>query len=232
MPKKQNKTKEKKALELKLPVYNAAGEKVGEQELRADVFGIEPNPGLVNQAVLASRSNKRQVLAHVKTRGEVRGGGKKPWKQKGTGRARHGSVRSPIWIGGGAIFGPTHNRNFVLKINRKVKRAALLMALGDKVANGKIILLDELVMPEIKTKKMAEITKKLGKKIKMELEKGLLIVLPEKNEKVEKSINNLPKVDWLHANNLNIIDIMKRPFLLTTVAGVKKIEEIYKKKKK
>lgn len=232
MPKKKNKTEEKKVVELKLPVFNEAGEKVGEQELRADVFGILPNPGLVNQAVLASRSTKRQVLAHVKTRGEVRGGGKKPWKQKGTGRARHGSVRSPIWIGGGAIFGPTHNRNFILKINKKVKRAALLMALGDKVANGKIILLDQLEMPEIKTKKMVEITRKLGKKIKMELEKGLLIILPEKNEKVEKSINNLPKIDWLHANNLNIIDILKRPFLLTTVAGVKKIEEIYKKKKK
>lgn len=153
----------------KTTVYNQKGEKVKELELNSKIFGLEINEALVTHAVVIQQSNKRQNLAHVKDRSDVRGGGRKPWRQKGTGRARHGSSRSPIWRGGGVTFGPSNVRNFSLKINKKAKRKAILMTLSDKAANQKIILLDSLSLEEGKTKKLFEILQNLklrDKKVK------------------------------------------------------------------
>jgi len=138
-------------------LYNQEGKEIGKAELTSEIFDVKLNSNLVHQAVVAQTANKRQVLAHTKDRSEVRGGGKKPWRQKGTGRARHGSIRSPLWRGGGITFGPTNERNFSLKINKKAKRKALLMCLSDKAKNERIILVDNLELAEAKTKKFFQI---------------------------------------------------------------------------
>jgi len=165
-------------------------------------------------------------VAHTKTRGEVRGGGRKPWRQKGTGRARHGSTRSPIWVGGGVTFGPRSERNFEVKLNRKTRVAAIRMALTEKVADGKLIVLESLAFPEYKTKRMAGIMGKLptvGRKT--------LLVLPVSDGKVSKSAANIPAVTTRNAGNLNVIDLVNNSALLTTREGVKRIEGIYGPKK-
>jgi len=165
---------------MKATVYNIKGVEVKEVDLDPAIFSVKVKPELVQQAVVVSQANKRQVLAHAKDRSEVAGGGRKPWRQKGTGRARHGSNRSPIWRGGGITFGPTRSRNFSLKINKKAKRKALLMSLSDKAANGKIILLDKLELEEAKTKKFFEILRNLK--------------LREKKEETKKSASADAKV--------------------------------------
>src|SRR3989344_3231877 len=142
-------------------LYNQEGHPVGELVLEPTLFDVKPDAALVHAAVIAQEANARQVLAHTKGRGEVAGSGKKPWKQKGTGRARHGSRRSPIWIGGGVTFGPTKERNFSLKLNRKVRRKALAMVLSDKVVQEKLLAIDSLEMKEGKTKQIATLLKKL-----------------------------------------------------------------------
>ena len=232
--------------EIKVKFYNQEAEETGEQKLSSAVFGVKIKPELVHQAVVAQQANSRQVLAHAKGRSEVRGGGKKPWKQKGTGRARAGSSRSPIWIGGGVTFGPTKERNFSLKINKKMKRSALLMCLSDKVKENKLILLDKIELDKIKTKKMNEILKKFenkfikkveskkekdgppagGKKIKKENFSALL-ALGDKSENIIKSTRNLQKVGTVRSDGLNIVDILKYKYLITTVDSIKKIEKIY-----
>ena len=148
----------------KVNIYNQKAETVGELELDAKVFAVKPNEALVHQAVVAQLANERQVLAHTKDRSEVRGGGKKPWRQKGTGRARQGSIRSPQWIGGGIVFGPLKTRNFSLKINKKMKQKAMFMALSDKLASNDLIVLDNLEMKESKTKAFDLILTNLEKK--------------------------------------------------------------------
>jgi large subunit ribosomal protein L4 len=224
------------ANKIEVNIYNQAGEETGKLKLEPAVFGVEVKEGLVKQAVVAQMANARQVLAHTKDRGEVRGGGRKPWRQKGTGRARHGSIRSPIWVGGGITFGPTKDRNFSQKINIKMRRKALFMSLSDKVANGKIIVLDKLELPKIKTKDMAKILKTLQTKVlklkKEDLKSAknhLLVVLPDNNVNVLKSINNLPNVKTIRADSLNIVDILKADYLLITEGSIKKIIEIYVK---
>jgi large subunit ribosomal protein L4 len=149
---------------MKVDVYNQEGKTVGNAELSAKVFGLKPNRGLIEQAIVTTLANRRQVLAHTKTKGEVRGGGRKPWKQKGTGRARHGSIRSPQWKGGGVVFGPRKNRNFELKMNVAAKRKALLMSLSDKVANERLIVLDAMKFEGAKTKHFATMLKALPHK--------------------------------------------------------------------
>ncbi len=208
----------------KAKIYNLEGKQVGEQDLNPEIFGIKADPGLVHLATVVQSSNNRQVLAHTKDRSEVRGGGRKPWRQKGTGNARHGSNRSPIWIGGGVTFGPTTNRNFNKKINKQAKKKALFMALSDKVASDGLVLLEKLELPEIKTKKLAGISNSLpvGKKV--------LFILPEKDEKIIKSAKNIANVKTISADSLNIIDILENNSLVVPLASLEKIEKVYLKK--
>ncbi|MEA2088792.1 MAG: 50S ribosomal protein L4 [Patescibacteria group bacterium] len=236
--------------EIKVKFYNQEAKEIGEQKLSSAVFGVKIKPELVHQAVVAQQANSRQVLAHAKGRSEVRGGGRKPWKQKGTGRARAGSSRSPIWIGGGVTFGPTNQRNFSLKINKKIKKSVLLMCLSDKVKDDKLILLDKIELDEIKTKKINNILKKFeskfakkieskkekdnppagGKKIKKENFSALL-ALGDKSEKIVKSAKNLRKIGTVRNNSLNIVDILKYKYLITTVDSIKEMEKKYLSKK-
>jgi len=208
----------------KVKVYNLEGKEVEELKLDPAVFEIEINPNLVHQVVEIQQSNARQTLAHTKDRSEVRGGGKKPWRQKGTGRARHGSSRSPIWIGGGVTFGPRNERNFSKKINKKMKKKALFMTLSDKVKENNFVVVDDLKMEEVKTKQLKNIINKLPTKEA----KSLLITLPAKNEVIVKSAKNLPKVKTILADSLNTLDMLKYEFVLIDKAGIKKIIETFK----
>ena len=206
----------------KIKVYNLKGEVVREEQLDSKFFEVVVKPVVVQQVVEAQLANSRQILAHTKGRSEVRGGGRKPWRQKGTGRARHGSIRSPLWRGGGVTFGPTKERNFSKGINKKMKTKALQMVLTDKAKNQKIILIDELKLAEAKTKKLVEILNNLPLK-----GKSTLITLPKKDELIIKSANNLPKVDTLPLTSLNVYDLLRFEYLLMPASGVKKIIEIY-----
>ncbi|MBD3359701.1 MAG: 50S ribosomal protein L4 [Candidatus Buchananbacteria bacterium] len=208
----------------KVKVYNLQGKETEELKLDSDIFAVKINPDLVYQVVEIQKSNARQNLAHAKTRAEVRGGGRKPWRQKGTGRARHGSTRSPIWIGGGVTFGPSNERNFVKKINKKMKRKALFMALTDKLQEKQLVVADKLELAEIKTKELANILSKLPTKEA----KSVLLVLDQKNEAISKSAQNLPKINIILANSLNIMDILKHDYLLIDKAGITKITETFK----
>jgi len=192
-------------------------------DLDPQVFDVEINPNLVHQVVEVQSANARQNLAHTKTKGEVRGGGRKPWRQKGTGRARHGSIRSPLWKGGGVTFGPRNERVFAKKINKKMKNKALFMTLTDKVKENKFIVVDKLELPEIKTKKMATILHKLPIK-----GNSALVVLAAKDEIVTTSARNLPKIKTLLADSLNVIDILKFHYLLVDKSGIAKLIKTYK----
>lgn len=214
---------------LKLPVYNQEGEKVGEQDLDPKFFGLAVQKGLIHQAAVAQAANRRQVVAHTKDRGEVAGGGRKPWRQKGTGRARHGSIRSPLWRGGGVTFGPTKERVFKIKINKKARRKAILMCLSDKIVNNRLILLDKLEIPEAKTKKFLKVIENLGLKVGQDFKKGTLIVLPPSAPaEVIRASRNLPKISTIRADTLNVIDILQFPYLLMPLSAVPVIQETYK----
>jgi len=208
----------------KIKVYNLEGKEVEEISLDPKIFAVEINPALVHQAVEIQQANARQNFAHTKDRSEVRGGGRKPWRQKGTGRARHGSIRSPIWSGGGVTFGPRKEREFAKKINKKMKRKALFMTLTDKVKENNLIVVDKLQLTEIKTKKLAEIISKLPIKGK----KSLLLAMAVKDDNIIKSAKNLPKLKTILADSLNIVDILKYNYLVIDKQGVKKIVETYK----
>jgi large subunit ribosomal protein L4 len=209
---------------LKVKVYNLQGEELEEMKLNSKIFGVEINPTLVQQVVEAQLANKRLPLAHTKTRAEVSGGGKKPWRQKGTGRARHGSSRSPIWSGGGVTFGPRKDRTFSLKINKKMKTKALFMSLTDKIKENGFVVVDKLEIPQIKTKDFTAILKKLPSKSIS----SILVVLANKDEMINKSARNLQKVKTILADSLNVFDVLKFNYLLIDKAGIKKIEETYK----
>ena len=228
---------------MKVKLYNQEGKEVGQAELPAEVFGVSVNPDLIHQAAVVQAANSRPVLAHTKDRGEVRGGGRKPWRQKGTGQARHGSIRSPIWRGGGITFGPTKERVFAKKINKKMKRQALLMALSSKVKDKEFILLDKLELIEAKTKKMAEILRKLlavpglAKKSSQSAqakralvsEKSVLIVLPKKDEKIIRATKNIPKASTIGADSLNVLDILSYRYLLMPQEAIEVIKKNYLK---
>jgi large subunit ribosomal protein L4 len=209
---------------LKAKVYNMKGEVVGEENLDPDLFGVEVKVGLIHQAVLAQMANRRQILAHTKNRGEVRGGGIKPWRQKGTGRARQGSIRSPLWVGGGVVFGPTKNRNFKQKINKKMKRKALLMCLSDRARDEKIVIIDKLEMDGFKTKKFLEIINNLPNK-----EKKTLLVLVGNDKKIVKSAANLPYMKTIEARGLNTADVLNYDYLMMPVESLRAMEKVLKK---
>ncbi|MCX6746372.1 MAG: 50S ribosomal protein L4 [Candidatus Parcubacteria bacterium] len=210
---------------VKVKVYNLEGKETEELKLDSEIFGTEINPNLVHQVVEAQQASARKKLAHTKTKGEVRGGGRKPWRQKGTGRARSGSIRSPLWKGGGITFGPRKEREFGKKINKKMKTKALFMTLTDKVKGDSLIVVEKMEMPKIKTKEIVKILKKLP----IKKEARILISLPQKNENIFKSTRNLKKVKAILANSLNVVDILKADYFLTDKEGIKKIIETYKR---
>jgi large subunit ribosomal protein L4 len=207
---------------LQVPVYNQEGEIVEQQELDSRIWGIKPKIGLIHEVLRAQMAKARPVLAHTKTRGEVRGGGKKPWPQKGTGRARHGSIRSPLWRGGGVIFGPTKERNYSLKVNKKVHRQAILMCLSDKVMGQNLIILDKLELKEKKTKELAKVLKNLTL-----AEKKVLLALSQDEKEIGKLGANIKQLGVIGATNLNVKDLLKYPILLTTKKGIEEIEKTF-----
>ena len=200
-------------------VYNMEGKEVDKIELNDSIFGVEINEHLVHMAVLQQLANKRQGTQKAKTRSEVRGGGRKPWRQKGAGHARQGSTRSPQWTGGGVVFAPTP-RDYSFKLNKKEKRAALKSALTSRVVENKFVVVDELKLDEIKTKKFVEVLKNLN------VEKAL-VVLNDMDEKVIASAANIPTVKTTQTNELNVFDVLKYDTVVVTKAAVATIEEVY-----
>jgi len=231
-------------------VYNIKGEKVGLEKLDDSIFGVQLRPDVVHEAVRAQMANSRQVLAHTKDRSEVRGGGKKPWRQKGTGRARHGSSRSPIWIGGGVTFGPTNERNFSIKVNKKVRRLALCMSLSDKANEKKIYILDDISSDGVKTKDIYALLKNIGLRKATE-EKGkkatekkgekdekkeagtkekfprVLVVLPKEKRQAARYIKNISKVTCISAQSLNAVDVLKNTAMVLPKSGLSEIYKTY-----
>ncbi|MBI4139252.1 50S ribosomal protein L4 [Candidatus Uhrbacteria bacterium] len=202
-------------------IYNQEGQMTGKMELNPSYFGVTVKPALVHEMVVAQQANARKNTGHAKTRGEVRGGGKKPWKQKGTGRARQGSIRSPQWVGGGVAHGPRKERNYSVKVNRKAKRSALYMALSDKVSDEKFLVLEPPVFSEPKTKLAAAMMKRLpvGRKT--------LFVIPASNPSLLRMVRNLPSVKLVTVNTLNLVDVVSFPTLLFQRDAVGAFEKIY-----
>lgn len=205
----------------KVALYDMSGAQIGEIELNDNVFGIEPNEAVLADFVKMQLANKRVGTASTKTRGEVSGSGKKPWRQKGTGRARVGSIRNPIWRGGGIVFGPKP-RDYSYRLPKKVRRLAMRSALSAKVKDNNIIVVDKLVFDEPKTKKMVEVLKALnaGKKT-------LLVTLDSADSNVVKSARNIPGVKPLRADFINVYDLLKYETLLITKDAVAKVEEVF-----
>ena len=208
--------------DIKVKLYDFQGKETGEEILDPKLFGVEADPELVHEMVTAQQKNSRDVIAHTKGRSEVRGGGKKPWRQKGTGRARHGSIRSPLWIGGGITFGPTKLRNFSVKVNKKVKQKALAMVLSDKVANDKLVLVESYNMPEAKTKVLQTALAKLPTK-----NRPTLVVTKNAEENIVKASKNLPRVETINFGSLNLVDLMKKEYLVINKELLKKVSEHY-----
>lgn len=207
--------------------YSQDGKKIGQTRLPKEIFEVPVNHDLVHQVVVSQMANKRKVIAHTKTRAEVSGGGRKPWRQKGTGRARHGSIRSPIWRGGGITFGPTKERVFKKKIPKKMKRKALFMVLSAKTKEKLIILLDSFKIEKPKTKAMAGIIKSLKSKVE-NLKKGrILIALPQKNENIIRATRNIPNIQTIEARNLNVLDLLSFKYLLVPKESIKVIKETF-----
>ncbi len=200
-------------------VYNMQGAEVGKMDLNDAIFGVEVNEHLVKMAVTAHLAAERQGTQKAKTRSEVSGGGRKPWKQKGTGHARQGSTRAPQWTGGGVVFAPVP-RDYTIKLNKKEKRAALKSALTSRVQENKFVVVDELALNEIKTKKFVEVMNNL------KISKAL-VVLAENDQNVIKSASNVASVKTAQADLINVYDILKYSTVVATKAAVEKIEEVY-----
>ena len=200
-------------------VFNMSGSEVGSIELNDSIFAVEVNTHVMHQAVVQYLANKRQGTQSALTRAEVRGGGRKPWRQKGTGRARQGSTRSPQWTGGGVVFAPKP-RDYSFKLNKKVKRLALKSALTTKVNDGKFVVVDEINLPEMKTKEMVKVLNNRN------VNKSL-VVLEDANEKAVVAARNIPTVKTASVSTINVYDILKYDSVVVTKAAVEKIEEVY-----
>ena len=201
-------------------VYDIANNQVGDIELNENIFGVEMNAGLVHQAVVMQLASQRLGTHATKTRGMVRGGGRKPWKQKGTGRARSGSTRSPIWVGGGTVFGPSP-RSYAFSMPRKQRRLAIMCALSDKVANGEFVVLDSINFEAPKTKEAVKMLQNFG------VDKKALIITADYAENVEKSSRNIPGVKAINTTGLNVFDILNANKLFITKDAIARIEEVY-----
>ena len=204
----------------RIQVWNMAGEEVKKMNIKNEVFGIEPNTAVMHAAVVNYLANQRQGTQYTLTRTEVSGGGRKPWRQKGTGHARQGSIRAPQWTHGGVALGPKP-RDYSYSLNKKVKRLALKSALSSKVAENNMIVVDQITMDGYKTKTIVEMLKALN------VEGKALIVLPEMDQKVIKSANNIAGVKTAQVNTLNVYDILNCDKFVVVVDAVKKIEEVY-----
>ncbi len=208
---------------MKTKVYNQKKEEIGETELPKEIFEVEMNPDLLHQVVLSQQSNRRRKIAKVKDRSEKRGGGRKPWRQKGTGRARHGSIRSPLWRGGGVTFGPNTEKVFKKIIPKQMKRKALFMVLSAKAKDNCILVLDKLEFEKPKTKAMAEIINKFFVK------SSGLVVFSKMNKNLILSVRNINKVDPVQAKDLTALDLLNYKYLLISEAGIKKIKQTFLK---
>jgi large subunit ribosomal protein L4 len=205
---------------MKVPVRNMAGKAVDEVELRQDIFGMSPNEAVMHQALVRQLANARLAAAKTKTRGEVSGGGRKPWRQKGSGRARHGSIREPQWRGGGTVFGPRPDRNYRKAMPRKMRRLALRSALSVKARERRLIVLDEFKIAAPKTKEMLSVLKGLTG------DSSSLVLLAEGDFNVEKSVSNLPRTKILRAQYLNLVDIFGFDYLIIPLAALQVVEDI------
>ena len=236
---------------MQIKLFNQSGEMIGEFDLPDRIFGVAMNANLVQQVLEAQLANSRQVLAHTKGRGEVRGGGRKPWRQKGTGRARHGSIRSPIWKGGGATFGPTKERNFEKKINKKMKRTALFMALSSKLKDKELMVLEDLRFEAPKTKLAVNMFKLLLAKLDPERSRedsqrastsygvdqygeskkkrdSILLVMPGQDKSIARATGNLPFVETLSADSLNVKDVLAKKYMILLKDAMPVIEKTFR----
>jgi large subunit ribosomal protein L4 len=209
---------------MKVTTYNIEGKETGTVDLPEKVFDVEMNVDVVHQVMVAQESNRRQVSAHTKGRGDVSGGGKKPWAQKHTGNARHGSIRSPIWVGGGVSHGPTAARNFKKSINTKVRRKALCMVLAEKARSNMLVLLEDLKLQEGKTKHLKEILEKLPCD-----KKRTLIAIPDMQQDVIRAGNNLDRTRVMQARELNVFDVLQNQYLVMPKDAVDVIEKTFVK---
>jgi len=207
---------------MKAIVYNQEGKETGEALLPKEIFDVKIVSDLIHQVAVSQMANRRQVIADTKDRGDVRGGGRKPWRQKGTGRARHGSRRSPLWKGGGVTFGPTKDRVFTKTIPAKMRRKALFMVLSVKAKSNLIILIDKFNIEKPKTKLMAEIFKKLPCK-----QKGGLVALPEMQKDLILASRNIPKIETIQAKDLNVLDLLSSKYLIMPKESIKAIKETF-----
>lgn len=237
-PKSRNIKSSQKAAALKSPigvgvnmetqVYNLENKAVGKIELPKSVFGAAWKPELIKQVVMAQMANLRRPWAHAKGRGEVRGGGKKPWKQKGTGRSRHGSIRSPIWKGGGKSHGPTNERDYSQKVNKKMRRTALFSVLSRKFKDGEVKIVKDFILKEQKTKTAGVALAMLVEKAKTVKRYDALIVSAPETKGLERVFRNLPKTKVLDSRGLNVIDIMNYKHLILEEKAVESISTHYK----
>ena len=208
---------------MKVVVKNLAGKEVEKMDVSADIFGVKIDEELLSQVYTAQYANKRHSKAHTKKRGEIRGSTRKPWKQKGTGRARTGSVKNPLWRSGGIIFGPRSNRNYSRKINKKVARLAVLMALSGKLNDEELVIVDNYKLKENKTRFMAKAVNSL------KLAGKTLIAFGEKSEKYTRATNNLKDINNINVKNLNVFDMLNSKYLIIDKEGIKFLEKKYGK---
>jgi len=209
---------------MQVNLYNQNADAIGTVELPDSIFGVDSNNDLLYQVTISQMSNKRQVIAHAKSRSEVRGGGKKPWRQKGTGRARHGSIRSPIWKGGGVTFGPTKEANFEKKIGKKMLRKALAVALSEKVRSNNVFVVDDIKLSTPKTKEAAAVLKLFREKFN---DIGsTLIITPLNDKKLNRSTRNIQKTGVIEARNLSPLEVLSYKSLVMLKESVKEIEKL------
>jgi len=207
-------------------LYNQKGSEVGKIAVPDTLFSVKWNPVLVRETVDALRSSRRRATAHAKDRGDVSGGGKKPWRQKGTGRARHGSTRSPIWVGGGVSHGPSNERNFAKKVNKTVRRKALAAVLSQKLKEGEVVFLDEISLKEAKTREAVSMLQAFGKGTGLPVAKKggrTLVLIPESNQDIIRAVRNIPFVDVIEARNVNVEQALVPKYVIITKDAVAKI---------
>ena len=209
---------------MKIPVYNSEGKEVEKLELSDDVFALKRNDALIHQVFVSIEANRRQVLAHTKTRGERSGSGAKPWRQKGTGRARVGSIRTPIWRKGGVVFGPRKDRNFEKKINKKMNSKAIVMVLSEKVKDNEIRVIDKLENSEKKTKVVASLLEKL------KISGRTLIAFSSEEKDLRLASRNIEKVNNILTDQLNVSDMLNNKYLLMSKESIEMLENKYGKK--
>lgn len=210
---------------MEYPLFNQVGEKIGKIDLPKEIFDLEFNSDLVHQVAVCQMANKRKPIAHTKTRAEVSGGGRKPWPQKGLGRARHGSIRSPLWKGGGVVFGPRKDKVFSKKIPKKMKRKALFCLLSEKLRQNLILIFETLKIEKPKTKLFSELLKTWKKKIENFDGKSVLIAIPQKDKNIILATRNVPKVKTVLVENLNVLDLLTYKYLILTKDGIEKLKE-------